>query len=254
MIDKAIEYIISFLKRFFFYITNLLIIMIYFVSLEPISSGLKSYSENGQQFYSSNFADVYPWSILIILVLAALPLLIHLKTKNNLDSKFLFSIKGFSINALLILLTIFFASQKEDNFEDQYDAISVQLDAENKFLFPRMEDFAYIDKKGIDDIFNKIALSDKSLKSLEKIVLHTRHPRHEKCNIKRLYETGGVYLVGQEFADFIVVDKSYEEKISSFFPYQRCEPKKEEDNSKESKCGQLALGNTDKYERCMKME
>ena len=48
MIDKAIEYVISFLKRFFFYITNLLIIMIYFVSLEPISSGPKSYSENGQ--------------------------------------------------------------------------------------------------------------------------------------------------------------------------------------------------------------
>ena len=227
--------------------------MIYFASLEPISSGLKSYSENGQQFYSSNFSDVYPWSLLIILVLAALPLLIHLKTKNNLDSKFLFSIKGFSINALLILLTIFFASQKEDNFEDQYDEISVQLDAENKFLFPRMEDFAYIDKKGIDDIFNEIALSDKSLRSLEKIVLHTHHPRHEKCNIKRLYETGGVYLYRQEFANFIVVDKSYEEKITSFFPYQRCEPKRKEDNSKESNCRQLALANTDKYERCMKM-
>ena len=99
MIDKAIEYVISFLKRFFFYITNLLIIMIYFVSLEPISSGLKSYSENGQQFYSSNLVDVYPWSILIILVLAALPLLIHLKTKNNLDSKFLFF---FNISTLLI--------------------------------------------------------------------------------------------------------------------------------------------------------
>ena len=90
MIDKAIEYVISFLKRFLFYITNLLIIMIYFVSLEPISSGLKSYSENGQHFYSFNLVDVYPWSILIILVLAALPLLIHLKTKNNLDSKFFF--------------------------------------------------------------------------------------------------------------------------------------------------------------------
>ena len=192
--------------------------MIYFVSLEPISSGLKSYSENGQQFYSSNFADVYPWSILIILVLAALPLLIHLKTKNNLDSKFLFSIKGFSINALLILLTIFFASQKEDNFEDQYDAISVQLDAENKFLFPRMEDFAYIDKKGIDDIFNKIALSDKSLTSLNNIVINKYHSRHlpEECNRNGLFETGGVSLMGQELADFIVVDKSYKEKISSF--------------------------------------
>jgi hypothetical protein len=259
MIDKAIEYVISFLKRFFFYITNLLIIMIYFVSLEPISSGLKSYSENGQQFYSSNLADVYPWSMLIILVLAALPLLIHLKTKNNLDSKFLFSIKGFSINALLILLIIFFASQKEDNFEDnfedQYDEISVQLDAENKFLFPRMEDFAYIDKKGIDDIFNKIALSDKSLTSLNNIVINSGHSRHlpEECNRKGLFETGGVSLIGQELADFIVVDKSYKEKISSFLPSQRCEPKKEEDNSKESKCRQLALGHTDKYERCMKM-
>ena len=255
MIDKLIEYIISFLKRFFFYITNLLIIMIYFASLELIPSSLKSYSENGQQFYSSNFLDVYPWSILIILVLAALPLLIHLKTKNNLDSKFLFSIKGFSINALLILLTIFFASQKEDNFEDQYDEISVQLDAENKFLFPRMEDFAYIDKKGIDDIFNKIALSDKSLTSLNNIVINTNHSRHlpAECNRKGLFETGGVSLIGQELADFIVVDKSYKEKISSFLPSQRCEPKKEEDNSKESKCRQLALGNTDKYERCMKM-
>jgi hypothetical protein len=118
-----------------------------------------------------------------------------------------------------------------------------------------MEDFAYIDKKGIDDIFNKIALSDKSLTSLNNIVINKYHSRHlpEECNRNGLFETGGVSLMGQELADFIVVDKSYKEKISSFLPSQRCEPKKEEDNSKESKCRQLALGNTDKYERCMKM-
>ena len=256
MIDKLIEYIISFLKRFFFYITNLLIIMIYFASLELIPSSLKSYSENGQQFYSSNFLDVYPWSILIILVLAALPLLIHLKTKNNLDSKFLFSIKGFSINALLILLTIFFASQKEDNFEDQYDEISVQLDAENKFLFPRMEDFAYIDKKGIDDIFNKIALSDKSLTSLNNIVINKYHSRHlpAECNRKGLFETGGVSLIGQELADFIVVDKSYKEKISSFLPSQRCEAKKKVVKDRSYYCNEAAAesGDWGVYERCMK--
>ena len=256
MIDKAIEYIISFLKRFFFYITNLLIIIAYFAALNPISSSLRSYSENGQQFYSSNFLVVYPWSNFIIFVLALLPLLIHLKTKNNLDSKFLFSIKGFSINALLILLTLFFASQKEVNFEDQYDEISVQLDAEDKFLFPLMEDFAYIDKWGIDDIFNKIALSDKSLTSLNNIVINEYHSRHlpEECNREGLFETGGVYLRGQELAEFIVVDKSYKEKISSFLPSQRCEAKKKVVKDRNYYCTEAAAesGDFGVYERCMK--
>tara|TARA_B100000965_G_scaffold394525_1_gene406863 strand:- start:568 stop:1326 length:759 start_codon:yes stop_codon:yes gene_type:complete len=252
MTDTIIELLIEFSKRLFVWVINLFIALVYIVSLAELNTHLVSYSKNGQNFFSTDFSDIYTGLLLITaLIVPTTLLIIHLIKKNKIDFKFIFSLKGFSINALFILSIIVFGTLKEDALSSSYNKISAQLNNENKFLFPVMDDFAYIEREEIKNIFTEISIKDKSFETLNDLVINKRHLRYvEECKGDQ-YETISVSLRDKEFNNFIVVDSSYENTILDFLPSGRCELKKKE--TKEDRCWQTALGDKYKYDRCMAM-